>query len=141
MSSLKQQALYMVFIGVFAFVMSSSMNVTCALFGENVAFKTRVRYFTTCIEKDAAFYDENVPTTMASRISKECTAIQKGVGEKIANIVYQISGFILGFAFSFYWGWLYTCILLGILPFAGVAGAFMGAMFEQGMVENMKAYT
>lgn len=75
MSSVKDQALFMVYVGVFAFLMASSMNVFTALFSENIAFKTKIRYFTTCLEKDAAFYDENVPTTMASRISKECSAI------------------------------------------------------------------
>ena len=27
-----------------------------------------------------------------------------------------VTGLFFGFAFSFYWGWLLTCILLGALP-------------------------
>ena len=37
-------------------------------------------YFEKCLEKDAPFYDQNSPTEMASKISKECSAINRGLG-------------------------------------------------------------
>ena len=73
-------------------------------------------YFEKCLEKDATFYDQNSPTEMASRISKECSAIARGLGEKVGNTITAIASFFFGFAFAFYWGWLLTCILLGALP-------------------------
>jgi hypothetical protein len=46
-----------------------------AVFAENIAFKIRIEYFKSCLEKDAAFYDDNNPTEMSSKISKEVSAI------------------------------------------------------------------
>ena len=131
----------MFIIGIIMFVASSITMTLMSIFAENIAFKTRIDYFKKCLEKDAAFYDETPPTVMASNISKHCSKIQRGLGDKVSNVVYATSGFFLGFAFAFYWGWLFTCILLALIPLAGVSGTLMGNLFESGMVEAMKAYT
>jgi hypothetical protein len=46
-----------------------------ALFSESISFKIKLEYFKKCLEKDAAFYDVQNPTEMASKISKECSSI------------------------------------------------------------------
>ncbi len=51
-----------------------------ALFAESISFKTKILYFEKCLEKDAGFYDKINPTEMASRITKECSAISRGLG-------------------------------------------------------------
>lgn len=62
---------------------------------------------------------------MASKISKECSAIQRGTGDKVGNVVMSVAGFFLGFAFAFYWGWLLTLILLATLPVMILSGVGM----------------
>jgi hypothetical protein len=44
------------------------------------------------------------------------SVINKGIGERLGNVVMAVTGLFFGFIFSFYWGWLLTCILLGALP-------------------------
>jgi hypothetical protein len=46
-----------------------------ALFSESIAFKIKIAYFKASLEKDALFYDKQNPTEMASKISKETSAI------------------------------------------------------------------
>jgi len=77
---------------------------------------------------------------MASKISKEVAAVQRGTGEKVGNITMSVSGFFLGYIAAFYFGWKLSLILLGGLPFVLLSGVAMGAMFETGAVESMKAY-
>jgi ATP-binding cassette subfamily B (MDR/TAP) protein 1 len=77
---------------------------------------------------------------MASKISKEIAAMHRGMGEKIGNITMSVVGFVAGFAFSFYWGWLFTCILLCAFPALMIVGIAMGVSMEEGFVEAMKAY-
>ena len=72
---MKKQAEILVYIGFYAWGIAFFMVSFYAMFGENITFKTRLAYFKSCIEKDSAFYDENNPTEMASKIAKECTAI------------------------------------------------------------------
>jgi hypothetical protein len=51
------------------------MTSLFSIFAENIAYKIRIDYFRSCLAKDAAFYDDNNPTEMASKISKEVSAI------------------------------------------------------------------
>ena len=64
---------------------------------------------------------------MASRISKECTAINRGLGEKLGNTIMAFSGFTFGYIFAFYWGWLFTIILLAGFPVILATGVALGA--------------
>lgn len=50
------------------------------------------------------------------------------------------STFLLGYIAAFWFGWTLSLILLGGLPFVLLSGVALGAMFESGAVENMKAY-
>ena len=111
-----------------------------ALFSESISFKTRINYFQACLEKDADFYDLHNPTEMASKISKEVSAIQRGTGEKVGSIVQAVSGLILGFVFAFYWGWLLAVILLGTLPFMIMTGLGMAAAQSVGGADLLKSY-
>lgn len=77
---------------------------------------------------------------MASKISKECSAIQRGVGEKVGSIVMNVGSFLFGFVFAFYWGITFTLILLGLLPFMGIAGGLLGVTLGSGLQEQMRAY-
>jgi hypothetical protein len=61
----------MFLIGCGIFFVASGMIIFWAAFADGIAFKLRIEYFRKSLEKDAAFYDENIPTAMASRISKE----------------------------------------------------------------------
>jgi hypothetical protein len=65
----------MVLIGIGVYIFSCCMTILLAVFAENIAFKIRIEYFKSCLEKDAAFYDDNNPTEMSSKISKEVSAI------------------------------------------------------------------
>ena len=110
------------------------------LFAESISFKTKIMYFEKSLEKDATFYDQNNPTEMASRISKECSAIARGLGEKVGHTVYAIASFFFGFAFAFYWGWLLTCILLAGFPIFIGSGISLGVSLQSGFIEAMKSY-
>lgn len=99
-----------------------------SIYAERIAFKVKCRYFEACLEKDADFYDKNNPTEMTSRISKECSAIQRGIGEKFGNIVMSIASFLLGYAFAFILGWILTLILLGGLPLMMGVGGILGVV-------------
>lgn len=77
---------------------------------------------------------------MASRISKEVSAIQRGIGEKFGNIIMSLASFVFGYAFSFYWGWILSLILLGGLPVMICIGGALGLAVSGGVVEQLKAY-
>jgi ATP-binding cassette subfamily B (MDR/TAP) protein 1 len=104
-----------------------------AIFAARISYKTRMIYFTKCLEKDAAFYDVNSPTEMSAKISKEISAIQRGLGEKVGNIIMSIFMFIFGFGLAFVWGWLLSVILMGAIPFIMLTGIGMAMSLETGL--------
>ena len=133
--SLKDSALTMIYFSFFVWLSSCLQIAFMALFAERVAFKVKLDYFKKCIEKDADYYDQNNPTEMAARISKETAAIQRGIGEKFGNIIMSVSSFFLGYAFAFYWGWKLTLILLACFPVMMCTGTVLGISVQGGMVE------
>jgi len=77
---LRNVAILLLYMGgvtwIFAWLQTSAWMIVAT----NVAYKTRIAYFAKCLERDAAFYDENIPSEMPSKIAKECSAIEQGCG-------------------------------------------------------------
>jgi ATP-binding cassette subfamily B (MDR/TAP) protein 1 len=128
------------YIAVGAFVSSACYIGAMSVFSENVSYNMKIEYFRKALTMDAAFYDEQNPNEMASKINKEAGAIQRGTSEKIGTIAMSLFGFFLGFVVAFYFGWTLSLILLGGLPFVACSGVGWGIAMETGMVEQMKAY-
>ena len=116
----------MVYVAALAFVSSASYIMAYSLFSESVSFKLKKEYFRSALSKDAAFYDEQNPNEMASKINKEAGAVKRGCSEKVGNINMTIWMFILGFAAAFTFGWKYSLILMGGLPFIMCSGVAFG---------------
>ena len=110
------------------------------MFSENIAYRIKIEYFKAAIKKDAAYYDKQNPNEMATKISKECEAIQRGSSDKMGAIVGNIIGFVAGFAFAFYWGWEFTLILMAICPVLMITLGLMIWGFTAGIKDDMRAY-
>ena len=65
----------MIGMGAVAMILSWWQISFLSVFAENIGHKIRVAYFKSVLEKDAAWFDENNPSEMASKISKECQTI------------------------------------------------------------------
>ena len=65
----------MLYIGVLTMGFASFQIIFLACFAENIAFKIKLAYFRATIEKDAKWFDQHNATEMASKISKEVSAI------------------------------------------------------------------
>ena len=90
----------------------------------------KIEYFKAALAKDAAYYDEQNPNEMASKINKEAAAVRRGCNEKNGVVMMTATIFILGFVAAFYFGWKYSLILLGGLPFIAGVGVLWGASME-----------
>ena len=137
---MKKNAIIMIYVALLTFFTSSMYIVCLGIFSESVAHKLKIKYFNKALQKDAAFYDEQNPTEMASKINKEASAVKRGCSEKIGNINMSISAFLLGYIAAFYFGWKFSLILLAGLPVLGFSGALMAWSMNAGTLEQMKAY-
>ena len=87
MDMLKFNAIFMVIAGVVLWFAAGGQQATLSIFAESISYKVKINYFRKCLEQDATFYDSQNPTEMASKISRETTAIQRGIGEKAGQIL------------------------------------------------------
>jgi ABC-type multidrug transport system fused ATPase/permease subunit len=53
----------------------------------------------------------------------------------------SVACLIFAFGLSFSWGWLYTCLLLVVVPFLGLTGVGMAVSLESGITQQMRAYS
>lgn len=110
-------------------------------FSNTLAYKIRIAYFKAALRQDAAFYDEQKPTEMATKISKEIEAIKAGTGDKIGMTVSAVSTVIFGFGVAFYQGAKLAGILLAFFPLIGCSSVcFMGCIVK-GIKDLMQSYT
>lgn len=137
---MKEQALWMVGIGLIVWLTSFAQVSMLQLFAQRMSFKVQIRYFEACLQQDADFYDVNSPASMASKIAKECSAIQRGFGEKVGMLTMSVISFFSSFAFSFFWGWKFTLILFATFPVLALVGVAMAVSMESGQKEQMAAY-
>ena len=65
--------------GAGAFVLGTINVSVWNVFADLISYKTRILYFRKSLERDAAFYDEHNPMEMATKISREVSAIKNGL--------------------------------------------------------------
>jgi len=75
MGKLTSRSGIMIYFATGILILSATQMILFQTFAENLAHKIRIRYFKSCIEKDATWYDENNPSEMAPKIARECSAI------------------------------------------------------------------
>jgi ABC-type multidrug transport system fused ATPase/permease subunit len=65
----------MVYVAIVMFVIATGNHVAFQVFSQNIQHRIKILYFRACLEKDAAWFDENNPNEMSSKIGSEVAAI------------------------------------------------------------------
>lgn len=109
-------------------------------FAEFLSRKIRIDYFRSCLAKDAAFFDENNPTELPSKISSETEKIKSGMGDKVDLAVKAIGTTFAGFIVAFIMEWRLTLLLIVFSPCFLIIGLFIRSIMVGGLTEVSKAY-
>jgi ABC-type bacteriocin/lantibiotic exporter with double-glycine peptidase domain len=100
----------------------------------------KLSYFRSALEKDAAYYDIHNQNEVATKISKECSAVQNGLGSKVGEIIGKSIGAVLGIIIAFVYCSEFTLLLIGFFPVLVFTALFYGYLLKKGMAEGMKKY-
>jgi len=92
------------------------------------------------MNQEIAWFDSINTSELSQRLSNECLAIQRAVGEKLGTIILSFAMSFSGLFFSFFKGWFYSAILLCYFPIMLFGAIFIGVAFSRGFSENMRAY-
>ena len=77
---------------------------------------------------------------MASKISKECSAVSRGIGEKVSHVIGGFLSIFIGFIAAFYFCYQYTLLLFAFMPFLMINMILMSLAFKKKAMEGMKFY-
>ena len=89
--------LYFIYIGIGLWVFCYFYLAFFGVVSEYTGMIFRVKYLESVLKQDIAWFEDNNPLSLASKISKESLAIQNATGEKAANILFALSMMVAGF--------------------------------------------
>ena len=110
------------------------------IFADNISYNMKMSYFRAALEKDAAYYDLHNQNEVATKISKECSAVQNGLGSKVGEIIGKSIGAVLGLVIAFYYCSEFTLLLIAFLPVLVISAITYGILLKKGLAEGMKKY-
>jgi ABC-type multidrug transport system fused ATPase/permease subunit len=118
------------FIQVFTFSMAAKLQV----------HRIRKALFKAILRQNVAWFDENKPGELNSRLVDDLIKVQDGIGDKL-SIFFQLvatffTAFILGFAIE----WRLTLLMLGCTPFLAVSAFFFTKLLSIFTSKEQKEY-
>eukprot|EP00347_Sterkiella_histriomuscorum_P015933 403355132 len=138
--ALKPTVITLASIGLFIWLVTYLYFVLLVILAERIGKKTRVAYLKAILSQEVAWFDSINVTELSSRLSKECQAIQKSLGEKMGAVLLSFGMSISGMFFAFFRGWLMSLILLGAFPIIVILLSFTGKAMQQGFKQNLQSY-
>ena len=140
MGRMRNTAYLQIYIAVIVLFISGLMQFFFYTFANRLSFKVKMAYFRSCLEKDAAYYDQFSPTEIPARIVKETEQIRAGMGDKIGMCFQACSMLIAGFALAFVLGHQLAGWLMLFFPVFGLLGCCFWISISGGMREIAKTY-
>jgi ATP-binding cassette subfamily B (MDR/TAP) protein 1 len=128
-SAIAGYVLYFVYIAIGTFVASYISTVGFIYTGERITDKIRYEYLASCLRQNIGYFDKFGTGEFTTKITADATTVQDGISEKFGLFISAISTFVTGFAIGFIFSWKLTLILsatlFALLLNAGVATTFM----------------
>ncbi|CAI2362505.1 unnamed protein product [Moneuplotes crassus] len=112
----KKVLFYLLYIGAALWLFSYLYVAFFGMVSEYTGMIFRVKYLESVLRQDILWFEDNDPQSLASKISKEASAIQEATGEKIANIFFAFAILASGLTVAFVLGWLFTFIVICAFP-------------------------
>ena len=120
---------YFVYIGLACFVASYCQSFFWSLSAVRQTNRIRSIYLKKVLRQDIEYFDtEGTSGFLLQGLNEDCTAIQKGIGEKMAFFLFFMATAVSGIIIAFIRGWSMTLVILSLLPVLGVAGFLMTYM-------------
>jgi ATP-binding cassette subfamily B (MDR/TAP) protein 1 len=120
---------YFVYIGLICFVASYCQQFFWSLSAVRQTNRIRSIYLKSVLRQDIAYFDtEGTSGFLLQGLNEDCSAIQKGIGEKMAYFLFFMATCVSGIIIAFIRGWSMTLVILSLLPVLGLAGFLMTYM-------------
>lgn len=109
-------------------------------FVNKISVHLRVQYYKALLKMEYGYFDKESTGAIAGRISSKAKVIEVGLGTQFGQAMESIGMIFGGFAISFYESWLFTLILLALVPVVSVAGGIAGKIISNLSHESKDMY-
>ena len=133
-------ALIFLYIGGGLWVVSYLYMALFGVVSEYTGMIFRVKYLESVLRQEIGWFEDNNPQSLASKISKEASAIQVATGEKAATIIMAMSMSCAGFIIAFTIGWKFSLVCLGTFPIILVIILFLVWTLQKGYTQGERAF-
>ena len=104
---------------------------------ENTGVTFRIKYLESVLKQDISWFEDNDPQSLASKISKEASAIQAATGEKAATIFFAFTMLLAGTGISFILGWKFAFVCVATFPILFLVTSFLIFVLKMGYKVNI----
>mmetsp|Transcript_63445 Transcript_63445/g.72686 ORF Transcript_63445/g.72686 Transcript_63445/m.72686 type:complete len:338 (+) Transcript_63445:124-1137(+) len=140
MDDVTRLALYTLYIGIGLFFMCYLFVTGMGRVADNVASQLRRQFFQAVMSQNVAWFDANASTEFASRIAKNSSSVQHGLGEKLGRVLYQFGIFIAGITIALYKGLRLAAVVAATVPLILLSGYLFSKSMELMVSGNHQAY-
>ncbi|GAV06617.1 hypothetical protein RvY_16576 [Ramazzottius varieornatus] len=122
-------------------LVSSSIQVACWTTAcERQIHKMRKKFLHSILRQEMAWFDSHESGSLTSRLSDDMERVKEGLGDKMSFAIFGFAQFIGGFSVGFYKAWDLTLVMLSVVPFLAIAGAFIAKVISSASTMEQEKY-
>eukprot|EP00794_Sanderia_malayensis_P017701 gene17701-19469_t len=133
-------AQYYAYIGVGTFVCAYIQTAFWSLAAMRQCHRIRVNCFQSIIRQEIGWFDVIDSGELSTRLTDDVTKIQTGIGDKVALVIQSTVMFLTGFIIGFVYSWKLTLVILSISPALMVTGGITGKVIGSLTSREQSAY-
>lgn len=92
--------------------------------GSEQAVRIKKEYYKTLLDQEIAWYDENDPNKIVTKVTTNITHIEAATGEKMSLMITTVVTSLVSIFFAFFKCWELSLIMLATLPALLIVGIF-----------------
>ena len=127
-------------IGTYAFVASCLQNISFEYVSKVACTSFRLRWFSALLRQDAAFFDVNDISGLASSIEPNAQILKRGLGKKFGEGIQFTVCIIGGIIFALTMSWRVALLVLSIVPLVSVSALAVMKINQSQTEAQRKAY-
>lgn len=92
--------------------------------GAEQAVRIKKEYYKALLDQEIAWYDENDPNKIVTKVTTNITHIEAATGEKMSLMITTLVTSLVSIFFAFFKCWELSLIMLATLPVLLIVGIF-----------------
>mmetsp|Transcript_22550 Transcript_22550/g.67142 ORF Transcript_22550/g.67142 Transcript_22550/m.67142 type:complete len:356 (-) Transcript_22550:672-1739(-) len=141
-SQVNNLALYFVYTAIGSMAMAFLQIAMWMWTGHRQAARIRQQYFNAVLRQDISFFDTQTSTGgLLQTLNDDMATVQDAISDRMGNFIKNFSTFIGCFVVAFWAAWDVTLVMVGCLPFLGMAAYLATAWVARLDARISKAYS